>query len=73
MANHAQGHTDVAAHDANHGPAVRTYVMIFVVLFVLTMIEVGASFLTDIGAPLWSEILVLMALAAAKGVLVVMF
>ncbi len=73
MANHAQGHTDVAAHDANHGPAVRTYVMIFVVLFVLTAIEVGASFITDIGAPLWSEILVLMALAGAKGALVVMF
>jgi cytochrome c oxidase subunit 4 len=74
VANHAPAHLDhVAPHAEHSGPSVRTYVNIFVVLFVMTAIEVGASYLTDFGVPEWGEILVLVALAAMKGLLVVMF
>lgn len=78
MANHAPapiGHP--VQHDASHaehaGPSVRTYINIFVVLFVMTAIEVGASYLSDFGVPVWGEIAVLIGLAFLKGLLVVMF
>jgi caa(3)-type oxidase subunit IV len=74
VANHAPAHSDHAApHAAHNSPSVRTYVIIFIVLFVLTAIEVAASSLSDIGVPVWGEIAVLVLLAALKGVLVVMF
>jgi caa(3)-type oxidase subunit IV len=78
VANHAQtpsGYSaDLAApHAAHNSPSVRTYVNIFIVLFVATAIEVAASYLSDIGVPVWGEIAVLVGLAAIKGVLVVMF
>ncbi len=73
MAEHAHSHEHAASHHEHQGPSVRKYVAIFVVLFVVTAIEVAASYLTDIGVPLWGEIAVLIALAAVKGALVLMF
>ena len=76
MADHAQDRVDVAtAHDGHdgHQSIVRTYVVIFVVLLAVTIIEVAASYLSDVGVPDWAEIAVLIALAVVKGVLVVMF
>ncbi len=74
MGDHAHGHTEMAApHAGNHSPSVRQYVNIFVVLFVLTAVEVAASYLVNFGIPAWVQIAVLIALAVLKGVLVVMF
>ncbi|HZG69188.1 MAG TPA: cytochrome C oxidase subunit IV family protein [Herpetosiphonaceae bacterium] len=74
MAHHAQGNADSAApHAAHNSPSSRTYINIFIVLFVVTAIEVGASYLSDFGVPVWGEIAVLVLLAAVKGLLVVMF
>ena len=73
VAQNVHAHTDAAPHDAHHQPSVRNYVIIFVILFVVTMIEVAASWLTDFGVPQWGEILVLIALAVAKGLMVVMY
>ncbi len=75
MADHAQhGHTELAAsHAANHSPSVRQYVNIFIVLFVLTAVEVAASYLVSFGVPPLVQTAVLVALAALKGALVVMF
>ena len=74
MAHQAQGHSDVATgHDAHNSPTVRTYVNIFFVLLVVTAVEVAASYLSDLGVPVWGEIAVLVLLAAIKGALVVMF
>lgn len=60
-------------HVEHHGPTPRTYIIIFVVLFFVTAIEVAASFLTNIGFPAWAQIATLLILATFKGVLVVMF
>ena len=73
MADHAHGHTDGAAAHDGHQSIVKTYIAIFVVLLVATIIEVAASYLSDVGVPDWAEIAVLIALAVVKGVLVVMF
>ena len=74
MAHHAQGNADSAApHAAHNSPSSRTYINIFIVLFVVTAIEVGASYLSDFGVPVWGEIAVLVLLAVLKGLLVVMF
>ena len=77
MAHHAPtsgGHADLATpHAEHHGPTVRTYVNIFIVLFVMTAVEVAASYLSNVGVPVWAEILVLILLALLKGLLVVMF
>ncbi len=74
VANRAHDHTDVAAtHGSHHQPSVRNYIAIFWVLLAVTIIEVAASYLTDIGVPQWGEIAVLIALAVVKGALVVLF
>ncbi len=75
MTNHAQSHSDVATAHAEHNqPSVRNYVAIFFVLFVITMLEVGASYLNpNFGAPEWVELIVLIALSVLKGALVVLF
>lgn len=74
MVDHAHGQSDLAAsHAAHNSPSVRQYVNIFVVLFVLTAIEVAASYLVSFGIPPWVQIAVLIALAVLKGALVVMF
>ncbi len=74
MAHHAQGNADSAVpHAAHNSPSSRTYINIFIVLFVVTAIEVGASYLSDFGVPVWGEIAILVLLAAIKGLLVVMF
>ena len=73
MAIDAHGHGDTATHDAHSGATVRTYIQIFVVLFVITAIEVAASWLSDYNVPQWVEILVLIVLSLIKGALVVMF
>ncbi len=74
VAHHAQGDTELAApHAAHNSPSSRTYINIFIVLFVVTAVEVAASYLSDIGVPQWGEIAVLILLAVLKGILVVMF
>lgn len=73
VADHAHSHTDVATHDSHQPSSVKKYVTIFWILLAVTMIEVAASWLTDVGAPAWLEIAVLIALSVVKGALVVMF
>jgi cytochrome c oxidase subunit 4 len=74
VAKHTSSQNEVAAADQHHAPNhTRLYINIFFVLFVITMVEVFASYLTDVGFPLWSEIAVLILLSILKGVLVVMF
>lgn len=74
MAQQSSPQADLAHMPHDHaGTSVRTYINIFIVLFVVTAIEVAASWLTDIGVPLWGEIAVLILLAVVKGVLVVGF
>jgi caa(3)-type oxidase subunit IV len=74
VAQHTSPQADLAHMPHDHaGASVRTYINIFVVLFVITAIEVAASWLSDIGVPEWGEIAVLVLLAVAKGILVVAF
>ena len=74
MAEHTSSQAEVAHAEEHHPPShTRLYINIFFVLFALTMIEVFASYLTDVGVPLWGEIAALILLAVIKGVLVVMF
>lgn len=74
MAQHTSPQADLAHMPHDHaGASVRTYVNIFIVLFVVTAVEVAASWLSDIGVPEWGEIAVLVLLAVVKGILVVAF
>lgn len=75
MANQAHSHTEVAAaHDAHAGPSVRGYVRIGLILLIITIIELGASYLNrGFGVPMIIQIAILVALAIVKGMLVVMF
>lgn len=74
MAEQTSHRADVAHMPQGHAaPSTRTYVNIFAVLFLITLLEVFASYMADIGLPLWSEIATLILLSAVKGVLVVMF
>jgi cytochrome c oxidase subunit 4 len=74
VAKHTSDRADVAMMPEEHAPTSSSvYVKIFVVLFVVTAVEVFASYLTDVGLPLWFEIAVLILLSVIKGVLVVMF
>ncbi len=75
MANEAHGHTDIAAaHEAHNQPSPRKYLMIGLILLIITIIEIGASYLhRSFGVPLLAQIALLIALAIVKGLLVVMF
>ncbi len=74
MAQHPSPQADLAHMPHEHaGTSVRTYINIFIILFVVTAIEVAASWLSDIGVPEWGEIAVLILLAMVKGALVVAF
>ncbi len=75
MANQAHGHTDIATvHEAHSAPSPRNYLMIGLILLIVTIIEVAASFLhRTFGVPELAQIAVLVALAILKGLLVVMF
>ncbi|HEY0735401.1 MAG TPA: cytochrome C oxidase subunit IV family protein [Herpetosiphonaceae bacterium] len=77
MANQTSSQAEVAAphHDAHAPSSARVYIQIFVVLFVITMVEVFASYLDEppINLPTWVEITTLLVLSVLKGVLVVMF
>lgn len=74
MAEQTSHRADVAHMPQGHAaPSTRTYINIFVVLFVITAVEVLAAYMTDIGLPLWSEIATLLVLSVVKGALVVMF
>jgi len=66
-------HSGDEAHAEHTGATVRTYVVIFVVLFAITVIEVAASFLSDYNVPVTIENLTLIALAVVKGALVVLY
>lgn len=58
---------------STHSSGIRTYILVFVGLAVLTAVEVGlvaSGALRDLGA---SAVLVLLALAAVKAALVAMF
>lgn len=71
MADHAHDHGHAApAHAAHNQPTVRKYVQIFVILFVVTMVEVGAS---NLPLPQWAIVAILIGLSLVKGVLVVLF
>lgn len=74
MAKPASNHTDATAVEHAHEPIDSSvYVRIFAILAVVTAIEVGASFLTNIGLPQFIQIIVLLILGTIKGALVVMF
>ncbi len=74
MAKHTSSQADVAMMPEHHAPpSSRVYIYVFAVLFVVTVLEVGASFLTDRGFPYWFQVAVLVLLSIIKGLLVVMF
>ncbi len=75
MANQAHGHTDITdTHAAHNQPGPRRYITIGLILLVVTLIEIGASYLhRSFGVPLVAQIALLVALAIVKGLLVVMF
>lgn len=72
MAQHAAKQYD-AGHAAQHGPTTRTYVTVAVVLFLITVVEITASFMTRVGLPEWLQIVTLLILATTKGSLVLLF
>lgn len=74
MAEHVHTPSDLpGGHPTTHGPSVRTYLTIGTVLFVITLLEIGASFLTSLGFPSWAQVTALLLLATLKGSLVVLF
>jgi cytochrome c oxidase subunit IV len=75
VADHAAKQYDAAPHKEHHGPTVRGYLTIGAILFVITVVEILASFLTGppIFAPAWVQITTLLAFSVLKGALVVMF
>jgi cytochrome c oxidase subunit IV len=70
-----QAEAAVAHHDAHAPTSARVYINIFFVLFVITMVEVFASYLDEppLYLPTWVEIATLIILSVLKGVLVVAF
>jgi len=61
-------------HPEQHvGATPRTYVTIGLILAVVTLLELSASFLTQLGFPSWVQVVVLLSLASLKGTLVVLF
>lgn len=74
MAEHVKTPSDLpGGHPGHTGPSVRGYLTIGAVLFVITLIEIAASFLVDYGFPSWVQVTVLLLFSVLKGVLVVMF
>jgi cytochrome c oxidase subunit IV len=74
VANHALTPSDLpGGHPTHEFPTPRKYVMIAAILFVVTALEVAASFLVRLGAPYWLEVTALLSLATLKGALVVLF
>lgn len=74
MADHATA-TMTPDHQHEHtGASVGTYIRVGLILFVVTIIEIAASFLTStFGFPHWIQIAVLLLLSVFKGVMVVLF
>lgn len=72
MATHAAKQYN-AGQAEHHGPTTRTYVTVALVLFLITVIEITASFMTRAGLPEWSQIVTLLILATIKGSLVLLF
>ncbi len=73
MAQHSTGQTDVSVmHHEHVYPAPRKYVMIGLILLFVTIVEVAASFLTDVGFPGWVQVAILLILSFVKGSLVVL-
>jgi cytochrome c oxidase subunit 4 len=74
MAKHSTGQADVTAmHHQHVYPTPRKYVQIGLILLFVTVFEVAASFLTDLGFPGWVQVAVLLVLSFVKGSLVVLF
>jgi caa(3)-type oxidase subunit IV len=76
VANTTSNQTEAVAHHDAHAPtSARVYINIFFVLFVITMVEVFASYLDEppLNLPTWVEIATLIILSVLKGVLVVAF
>lgn len=74
MAQHVNTPSDLpGGHPTHAGPTVRGYLAIGAILFVITLIEIAASFLTTFGFPEWVQVVVLLAFSLLKGALVVMF
>ncbi len=74
MAQHSSdhGHTATVEH-MHHAIGPRKYVQIGLILLLVTVVEVAASFLTNVGVPYWAEVAVLLVLSIIKGSLVVLF
>lgn len=74
MAQHVNTPSDLpGGHPGHTGPTVRGYLTIGAILFVITLIEIAGSFLTEYGFPSWVQVTVLLAFSVLKGALVVMF
>lgn len=75
MASDVHTASDVpGGHPEQHvGATPRTYVTIGLILAVITLLELGGSFLNQLGFPEWVQVIVLISLASLKGTLVVLF
>jgi cytochrome c oxidase subunit IV len=74
VANHAVTPSDLPGGHPTHAfPTPRKYVIIAAILFVVTAVEVAASFLVRLGLPNWVQVTALLTLASLKGALVVLF
>jgi caa(3)-type oxidase subunit IV len=72
MAEPATNHSGTLEHD--HAPASSSvYIRIFVVLAIVTAIEVAVSFLPNTGVIGFVQVAVLLVLSFIKGLLVVMY
>lgn len=60
--------------EAHQGPTPRMYVMIGIILFFITLLEIASSFIqSGLGLPGWVQVVALLTLATIKGSFVVMF
>ena len=57
----------------HHGPTPRQYVQIGIMLAVITLIEIAASFMVQAGLPHWVQVATLLIFSVIKGVAVLMF
>lgn len=60
-------------HPTHTFPTPRTYVTVGLILFVITVGEVAASFLVTLGFQAWAQIAVLLVLSTLKGAMVLLF
>jgi caa(3)-type oxidase subunit IV len=73
MAQSATDHTGTATEHMHAPTSSHVYIRIFVILAIITAIEVATSFLPSNGAIGLLKVALLLALSLAKGALVVMY